>query len=533
MARNRRYRSEAMNPVGAFAGLRADYEQVKSSRFRSHVSGASAVGTDGDYSYRNEADYYRIMSLARHFDENDPLVGPGLDRLVRNVVQDGMQIDPMTGNAELDAYLSKRWRDWCEDPSLCDKSKERDIHRMAGMVLRSVVRDGDILALLTDSGAVELVEGHRLKTPERTRKSVIHGVFINSFREKLEYWVTRSDLGILGVARTASDVEKIPANDRNGHKQVLHICDPNRVSQTRGVSAMARAFDMVGMISDINFAKLVQQQIVSCFAILRTRPLGGSDGYGTPKDYGDEESRDRADGNGTELLEGIGPGMEVTGEPGETLAGFSPRVPNEGYFEQAKLIITIIAVNLGLPVAVLLLDPSETNFSGWRGAIDQARLGWRHLQFNVLAKQFYRPIYVWKVRGWLQRDPEARRLMALLPDPRDVFKVKVIPPRFPYIQPEVDAKADGEVIEKRLDSRRSVLAMRGRDIEHVDQEIVDDNGSLLVRALEKVKEIRAQFGELAVDIGWREVLGMWDVQGGAPGMAGAPEAKEGKAGPSA
>jgi len=33
----------------------------------------------------------------------------------------------------------------------------------------------------------------------------------------------------------------------------------------------------------------------------------------------------------------------------------------------------ILAVNLDLPLCVFLLDASETNYSGFRGAIDQAR----------------------------------------------------------------------------------------------------------------------------------------------------------------
>ncbi|MBI2424190.1 MAG: phage portal protein [Candidatus Hydrogenedentes bacterium] len=515
-----------MNPVAAFSGLRSDYEQVKANRWRSFIIGGCGQGTDGDFSYRSDADYYRIMSLARQFDENDSLIGQGLDRLERNVVQDGMQLDPKTGLAELNTYLAAKWSAWCDTPEACDMSQERDFHGMARMVLRSVIRDGDILALMTNTGAVELIEGHRLKTPHRTRKSVVHGILIDRYRRKLEYWITRSDLGILGTVTRADQVEKVPARDRAGNLQALHICDPRRVTQTRGVSALVRVFDMIGMLGDINFAKLVQQQILSCFAILRTRPLGGADGFGQPTGYGDSTTEAKADGSGTELLEGIGPGMEVTGEPGEQLEGFSPNVPGQGYFEQAKLIITIIAINLGLPVHVLLLDPSDTNFSGWRGAIDQARLGWRHLQYGILVKQFYRPVYQWKLRDWLVTDPELRRLVATLDNPEDVFKARFLTPRFPYIQPEVDAQADAEIIGKMLDSRRGVLAMRGRDIEHVDQEIVDDNASLITRALEKLAEIKGKFGELAEDVSWRDMLGLWEVQpGSAPAAAGQDGAK--------
>jgi len=46
---------------------------------------------------------------------------------------------------------------------------------------------------------------------------------------------------------------------------------------------------------------------------------------------------------------------------------------------------------------VFLLDASETNFSGFRGEIDQARQRWREVQSWRMGS-FHGPVYEWKVR---------------------------------------------------------------------------------------------------------------------------------------
>ena len=72
-----------------------------------------------------------------------------------------------------------------------------------------------------------------------------------------------------------------------------------------------------------------------------------------------------------------------------------------------------------LPLCVFLLDASETNYSGFRGAIDQARQRWREVQ-SWMMTSFHGPVYEWKVRQWavnarrgdawmLQRHGEGRR----------------------------------------------------------------------------------------------------------------------------
>ena len=85
-----------------------------------------------------------------------------------------------------------------------------------------------------------------------------------------------------------------------------------------------------------------------------------------------------------------------------------PTLPGLQFFEHSQMLLGILAVNLDLPLCVFLLDASETNYSGFRGAIDQARQRWREIQSWMMGS-FHGPVYEWKVRQWAVTDSALRK----------------------------------------------------------------------------------------------------------------------------
>jgi capsid protein len=190
--------------------------------------------------------------------------------------------------------------------------------------------------------------------------------------------------------------------------------------------------------------------------------------------------------------------MEIFGYPGEKLIGFSPNVPNQEFFQHATLLLSILAVNLDLPVAVLMLDPSNTNFSGWRGAIDQARQRFQVIQRDHIAR-LHRPVYLWKVRQWLAEDAALRRAAERL----NIFGHRWNPEAWPYIEPVKDAM--GDVIEDRnlRNSARRLAARRGIDYEDLVTEIVEDRSRMIRRAHEEAERLN---GELGLNLAWKDII---------------------------
>lgn len=486
----------------AFEGLRQDYSAAKASRYRRRRVGVSATGSGADYHYRNESDYLRIIEEARDMDRNDIIVGQTVERAVDNIVQEGFSLDANTGDAALDDELEARWKDWSQDPDQCDVSGENCFYDMERLALRSKFIDGDHIVLATDTGALQLIEAHRVRTPRNTNKNVVLGVLLDQFRRRLEYWITKDDIDPIQPVSRVSDVQAYPTRDSEGNRQVFHIYTAKRPSQTRGISDLAPIFDACGMFEDINFAKLVQQQTVSCFAVFRSR---GFESRGLPsidQQYG-VRTTDTLSGGASRRIEGIAPGMEIIGEPGEKLEGFSPSVPNAEFFDHVRLILQLIGINLGMPLVLALMDASETNYSGWRGAVDEARKGFRRNQ-KWFAERFHIPAYRWKVRQWLSDDPAMRSVAAK--SGIDVFGHKWNPPRWPYIQPSEDIAADLMQIRGLLGSPRKVHANRGDNYYETVDESISDNRYAIESAKQVAAEINARYPDNPVH--WREVVSL-------------------------
>lgn len=521
-----RRRNQQASIVSVMDDLRAEFRAGKDSRFQSRLQGVASMGSGADWHFRTEARQLHMLERARHYDRNDVIVGQGVSRLVANIVQDGFRLDPQTGDGGLDREMKWRWAAWAGDPDQCHSEGELSFAQMEALALRSVVVDGDVIALPLTDGRIQWVEAHRLRTPRSTKRNVIYGVQVDDQKRRIAYWLTKDDVDPLRPVNLVSDVRIYPARDADGNRQVLHIYSPKRFSQTRGVTALAPVSETIGMHDDLQFATLVKCQMASLIAILRERgpnwqPMGATQ-------YG-EQTTDTAAGY-TRTIEGVGAGLEIAGDVDEKLSAFAGNVPSPEFLNHAHLILTFIAINLDMPVHVLLIDPSQTNFSGWRGAIDQARLRWKQIQSWLLGA-FHSPIYRWKVRQWLQTDVAIQSLAAK--PGIDPFGHRWNPPQFPYIDPMTDASADLLQVRNGLNSHRRIQAARGREWEEVADELILDNAYAIRAALREAREINAEFDEAAVH--WRELVSLPTPDGvsvavGAPPASGGNSAAQERAG---
>ena len=485
-----------------FEELRQDYAAARASRFRRRRNGIVRTGSGADYHYRSDADYLKVMEYARDMDRNDCIVGQMIDRAVTNTIGPaGPTLDFDTGSTELDEALKARMDDWQSDPEQCDSQGEMPFIDQSELAFRHTLVDGDHFGLPREDGTLQTIEAHLCRTPTKTKRNVVHGILLDDDRRRQEYWFLPEPTDPWQPVQRVRDVTRYPARDEDGNRLVFPLYNPKRVTQTRGVTSLAPCFDISGMFEDINFAKTVQQQVVSCVTILRER---GADGLTTapPGQYGTQTSEELANGL-TRIIEELAPGLEVTGRPGEKLRGFSPNVPNAEFFEHVKLLLTLIGINLGVPLVMLLMDASETNFSGWRGAVDQARMGFRRNQ-RWLRARWFDPVTRWKVKQFLADDERLRRLAERANV--DPFAFRWNFPGWPYVEPLKDAQADAFSVERQLISPRRMHARRGEDHDQVTREMVEDNKTKILTALEARDEIKQKYPDESID--FRELLWM-------------------------
>lgn len=492
--------------------IKADYRAGSATQFQSARVGIPALGATADFHYRIETRYFRMVELARDVDRNDVIVGQGINRFVNNVVQDGFRVDPLTEDEECDKLLRDSWGEWSEDRFQVHFNQLLDFHAIEKIVLRHVLVDGDHIALPTNRGSLDLLENHRLRTPINTARHVVHGVLLDDYGTPLEYWLTRKNVQPLIPIQRVGDTMPYPARNPDGSAGVFHLMHPKRVSQHRGVTVMAPIMDTIGMHDDVQFAALVKQQMANCIAFLREKPDVTADPSNTGT-MGAAEARDMGDGTATRLLQHLFPGMEVVGNPGEKLSAFTPNIPGDLFFDHSRLILTFIAVNLEVPLAVLLLDPSNASFSGLRSALDQARIGWREWQ-RWFISAFHRPVWLWKVKQWAnEKSSRGRTLREAASRGVNIFAHVWHPPDWDYIQPETDCRADALEISAGLNSPRRVVGRRGINIRTVQIESVQDNAHFIRLAKAEAKKINDEFPEDNDPVHWRELVALAMPQG--------------------
>jgi len=482
--------------VSEFDHIRADYEMSRENRFIRRRTGLAPQGGSADYHYRTESQYYNDIEKARDMDRNDSIVGQTIDRAVANEVQDGFSLDPQTGDKSLNDEIYARWIEFAEDPELCDISGEYTWHDYETHASRSQKLDGDCVILGIDSGELQFIEAHEVQTKSR-QESTFLGVTVGKHGRHERYWIMQD-----GDVPLDPKQESNPVDVRNGDgiRQLFHVYNSKRMNQTRGVTALAPIFSLAGMFEDIQFAKLVQQQVVSCFAVFREQAVvNGSNLPSKNPSYG--ESYSEVSPAGVRYIENIAPGMEIIGRPGEKLQGFSPSVPNAEYFAHVRLMLQMIGVNLGLPLCLVLMDGSETNFSGWRGAVDEARKGFRANQRN-LVNRLHRPVYEWKLSQWIAEDSALRNQADRLGS--RFYKHKWNAPRWQYIDPVGDAQGDQLRLQNGLTSPRRLHAERGAEWEELADEIVADMAYMITVAKQTAAKINAQFKD-DQPVQWREL----------------------------
>lgn len=503
--------SQQPKPAGiakSFDAIRADYDMSRENRFIRRRTGLAPQGNTADWHYRNEEAYYRDIEKARDMDRNDSIIGQTIDRAVDNIVQEGFSLDPRTGSKELDSLLRDKWRAWAGDPEQCDIQGEFCWHDFERHAVRSMLLDGDIVFLgLGDSeeagaegnqiaGRLQSIEAHSIRTSTKLENTVL-GVTKDDYGRRKKYWIIKDPIEPNSTKETA---EEVTVRDENGLRTLFHVYRPDRVSQTRGVTALAPIFAVAGMRDDIQFAHLVQRQVAACFAIFRKRQYIPNDPHQETEGYG--ESTTETTSSGVRYIENIAPGMEITGAPGEELTGFSPDIPGAGYEFQLKEMLTTIGVNLGLPLCLVLMDGSETNFSGWRGAVDEARKGFRCNQRNLI-QRLHTPVYRWKLSHWIAEDKELAAA-ARKPEIR-LSEHKWNTPAWQYIEPVKDAQGDQLRLQNALTSPRRLHGERGADWDDVSGEIVDDFSLAIRKAKAAAMAINDEF-EDGAPVHWQQLM---------------------------
>ncbi|MGD9632550.1 MAG: phage portal protein [Pirellulales bacterium] len=522
---------------------RSDYEMANRSKAQSRSRrGVPSQGAGADYHYRNDSDWLWMYELAWEIYRNHLVVGSIVDRAVEYMLQDGFSYDPDTGDRKVDRDLKDWWDEECYEEEHCDPAGEDTFIDQTEIVLRSALVGGDMLGRPIDDayGSVGLVEGHMCRSPSRSAvpdSKVVLGIqFDRLTRRRQNFWLLDEPISQFDTISTKT-VTPTPAYyydelTQRDERNMFHVRFAKRSTQTRGVTAFSPLFTPADYLNDIEYLELVHKRAASLFAWVRSRSERFDPKYlaaelALGKDVTDEKARDAVEASHRQFKE-VAPGTELVALPGETIEMSSANIPNPEHFPFVKMLLTYIGINLGMPLVMVLMDASETNYSGIRGAIDMARNGFRRNQRRLMTR-WHCPVNRWKILKYAERDRYIRALVekSLRRDSQEsvakydpekdlerkerrrqfnIFRHWWNPPSWPYIDPPKDAAADLIRETSMQSSPRRVRHERGLEWNQIVRETVADRALAIRTALKAAKKINTEFKLEGGDVvRWRDL----------------------------
>ena len=476
---------------------RSDYAMAKRKGIhKRNVVGVPSLGANPDYHYRHDGDHLWMSEMAWELYRNNMVIGSIVDRAIDNRLQGGFTYDPNTGDKKLDTDIKSWLAEICNDPREVDVNGELTFSEVEETIERAVTVPGDIIVLPVDDGTVELVEGHRLRSPSRPiREKPVHGIeYVPGTFRRSAYWILKNSNNPYTQSIVKSDLTPYLAWNDDGERNVWHVRNTKRTNQSRGITALAPIFDVAGYHDDCQFLKMVQQRAASLFVFVEQLSsdfdlsLLESTTLGT--DVSEERKR-RAEEykHNEQQFREVSAGSKLTSRPGAKIEPWSSNIPNNEFFAHAKMLLSFIGINLGMPLVMAMMDASETNFSGYRGAVDQARLSFRRQQQRLIS-QFHNNWIRFKILKRAETDPAfARQVNKSGSAKIQIFRGRWRPPSWPYIEPTKDATSELIRSANTLTSPRRAKAERGEDVDEIYAETIEDRANGYDGAIAKAKEL--------------------------------------------
>jgi lambda family phage portal protein len=385
-------------------------------------------------------------------------------RWAANMVGTGILARPKTTNADLRETLRNLWDDWTE---VCDADGVLDLYGLQNMVARNWIEAGEVFVRLRprrpEDGLpvplqIQVIEADMVPATDSRAPNgneIRQGIEFNAFGQRIAYWLHRAHPGD-GMGDTGT-LTRVPA------EFLLHIYEPSRAGQLRGVSDLAPILARLRGVGDFDDAVLERQKLANLFAGFLERPASGLDAAIDPL-TGQPVKTDH-DGTPMAALE---PGTMQELLPGESVRFSEPPDAGAGYSDFTRQQYQGVAAGTGLPYELLTGDLRGVSDRALRVILNEFRRHCQQRQWHILIPQFCR-----KVRAaWA----DAAVIAGILggAEGREARRVTWVPQGWAYIHPTQDVQAQQIAVESGFTSRSRVITERGDDPEEIDRERAAD-----------------------------------------------------------
>ncbi len=319
------------------------------------------------------------------------VVGPGLvpNAMIRNDIL-GLTEDK---KSEWERRVEELWAYWAGSTE-CDIRRMHTFGMLQGLAMLSVLMNGDafvLLPMIPRDGSlfdlrVRLIESDRVGDPSPKPKDsdVLGGVEVDKNGCPRAYWIANRHPAGSGTGQIK--YERLEAFGKDsGRRNILHLIDPERIEQRRGVPVLAPVIGDLKQLSRYKEAELVAAVVSGYFTVFVKTPAPGAESLGEAIPL-----EDQVDADDATTIE-LGNGSVVGLAPGEDVTTASPSRPNSNFDSFVASICRQVGAALDLPYEVLIKHFSSS-YSASRGALLEA---WKFFKVRRawLAAMKCQPIY--------------------------------------------------------------------------------------------------------------------------------------------
>jgi len=396
------------NPVKGAQRLRARMFEALSG---SYIGGSTSrrqttrwnpleVDADSNTIYDLSIMRARCRDLVR----NTPLATGAVSTTVTNVIGSGLTLQAQLDREILDmtdeqsdAWESIAMREW----RLFWETKDVDLTRglagpeLAELAFRSVLENGDCFALLprrkrpgsTYSLKVQLVEADRVcnKDNRQNTEKLVQGVEKDEDGAPVQYHIMNRHPNSSIAYTSKAGWTIVPAySPRTGLRNVLHLCRPLRVGQTRGVPFLAPVIEPLRQIDRYTEAELMAAVISAMFTVFVKTESGDAD-------LSPMAPTSETGGSTTDEDYKMGVGAILHLARNEDISTANPGRPNSSFDPFFLAIVRQIGIALEIPYEVLIKH-FTASYSASRAALLEA---WKFFlcRRTWFVNNFMQPLY--------------------------------------------------------------------------------------------------------------------------------------------
>ena len=403
-----------------------------------------------------------LRARARELSRNNPVAKSFLKLLVANVLgehgigyQATVRNNDQSLNSAFNTKIEAAWCDWGKKGN-CTVDGKMSLRAVQQLVLKNLATDGEVFIRQVRGFnnkhrfAIQLFDADQLdhlfsRFPSKGSNEIRMGVEVDQWGKPVAYHVNLQHPSDLGGSLVR---ERIPAD------QMLHLYDPERVNQTRGITWYHPCMVELRMLGGYVEAELVAARIGAA----KMGFLTTTDPSSFVEPNPDAKYRIQAE-PGT--IEQLPPGMDFQ--------AWSPDHPASAFPTFVKAMLRFVASSLGVSYNALASDLEGVNYSSMRSGLLMERDQWRIHQ-SFLKEQMLQPIF----ESWISMSLLAGALTLDSRDPARFLEGKWMPRGWMWVDPLKDAQAGILALNSGLNSRTRIISEQGGDFENVAEELAEE-----------------------------------------------------------